>query len=57
MEIECHSGASIDDQAHEQGDTTTFVTLPAMGRVQPNCQKLDKQERILPLGDTTELHL
>jgi hypothetical protein len=49
MEIRGRSGVSSDDQAHEQGDTTTFVKLPrkATGRVQPSCQKLDKQEEML----------
>jgi hypothetical protein len=56
LEMEGRPGASSDDQAHEQGDTTTFITLPrkATGRVQPSCQKLDKQEEYCDSGDTIE---
>jgi hypothetical protein len=51
MEIKGCAGVSSDDQAHEQGDTTIFVTLPrkTTGRVQPSCQKLDEQEELLRL--------
>jgi hypothetical protein len=52
-------GASSDDQAHEQGNTIPFVTLPrkATGRVQPSCQKLDKQGAFCDSSDTMEDYL
>jgi hypothetical protein len=59
MEIRGCAGVSSDDQAYEQGDTTTFVTLPrkATGRVQPSCQNLDKQEEYCDPGNTSEHRL
>jgi hypothetical protein len=59
LEMKGRPGTSPDDQAHEQGDTTIFITLPckATGCVQPSCQKLDKQEEYCDSSDTIESRL